>query len=117
MTQQYLIGELSVRLEELQAAASQVAAVAVSRLRREVETRPASGLASAARRALTLADDMCWDSLSAGDATAFTRLSQISAEMRQFGICARLLDEDYVGMATSSGSGPPESGGSPPVRA
>jgi hypothetical protein len=65
MTQQYLIGELSVRLEELQAAASQVAAVAVSRLRREVETRPASGLASVARRALALTDDMCWNSLSA----------------------------------------------------
>ncbi|HTP17769.1 MAG TPA: hypothetical protein VMK13_18300 [Streptosporangiaceae bacterium] len=110
MTQQYLIGELSMRLGELQAAASQVAAREVARLRREVETRPVAGLASAAARALVLADGMCWDSLTGGDAGAFARQAEISAELRQFGICACLLDEDYVGVASSPGSGPPASG-------
>ena len=116
MTQQYLIGELSVRLEELQATAHQAAARSVACLRREVETRPVAGLALAAAQAVALADSMCWDSLSRGDVTAFARQARFSAELRQFGICARLLNENYIGMAISSGSGSPESGGGPPMR-
>ena len=40
MTQQYLIGELSVRLEQLQSAARQAAGDDVASLRRQVETGP-----------------------------------------------------------------------------
>jgi len=58
---------------------------------------------------------MCWDSLSRGDVTAFARQARFSAELRQFGICARLLSEDYVGMAISFGSGSLKSGGGPPM--
>jgi hypothetical protein len=93
MTQQYLIGELSVRLGELQAATSQVAAGDVARLRHQVETNPVTILPSAAMHALTLADRLCWDSLSRGDIAAFGRQAEISAELRQFAICARLVDE------------------------
>ncbi|SRR6266567_469288 len=103
MTQQYLIGELSVRLEQLQAAASRAAARRVACLRREVESRPLDGLPSAAARALALAVDMCWDSVSQGDIPAFARQAEISAELRQFSVCARLLDEDYVSAAHPPG--------------
>jgi hypothetical protein len=64
MTQQYLLGELSVILGELQVVATNEAAVrAVARLRREAETRPLAALASVAVRALELTDDWCCDSL------------------------------------------------------
>jgi hypothetical protein len=83
MTQEYLIGELSVRLERLQA-----------RLRDEVETGTPGGLVSATARALTLADDLCWQSLSDGDTGAFARQALACADLRLFGICAHLLTDD-----------------------
>jgi len=50
MTQDYLIGELSVRLERLQSASAGSAAD-LTRLRRQVEARPAAELpAETARR-------------------------------------------------------------------
>jgi hypothetical protein len=91
MTRQYLIGELAVRLEQLQATTGQAAAADVARLRAEVETGPLTGLAAATARAMALADDLCWDSLSRGDAAAFAAQATISAELRQYGIGVRLL--------------------------
>ncbi|HTP15229.1 MAG TPA: hypothetical protein VMK13_05275 [Streptosporangiaceae bacterium] len=91
MTQQYLIGELSVRLEKLQAATADDAARDVARLRWDVEAGPVTGLASAADRALALADGLCWQSLTRGDIAAFTAQARISADLRLFGVCARLL--------------------------
>jgi len=95
MTQEYLIGELSVRLEELQAATTREEVRAVTRLRQQVEAGSPAGLASAARRALALADLLCWESLSLGDVPAFARQAKVSADLRQFGVCARLLREGY----------------------
>lgn len=91
MTKQYLIGELSVRLGRLEAAAARDAAPDVARLRHEVEDGSLAGLGTAAVRALALADGLCWQSLSRGDAVAFSRQAEISADLRQFGVCARLL--------------------------
>lgn len=91
MIQDYLIGELSVRLEQLEAATAPGAAGEVASLRHQVETGPHSGLAMAAVQALAVADGLCWDSLSRGDTAAFTRQARASAELRQFGTCARLL--------------------------
>ena len=93
MTQQYLIGELSVRLGQLQAASAHDAAQDVARLRHQVEMGPLIGLGPAALRALALADGLCWESLSRGDMAAFARQAEISADLRQFGACARLLPE------------------------
>lgn len=99
MTQDYLIGELSVRLEQLQAttrhAAGEVERLRgeVARLRGEVESGPPSRLTAAMVHAIMLADHLCWDSLTRGDGAAFARQAEISAELRQFGICARLLSD------------------------
>lgn len=93
MTQQYLVGELSVRLEQLQVTATRGAARDMTRLRWQVESGSPDGLAVAARRALALADESCWGSLSCGDVPAFATQASAAAELRQFAICARLLPE------------------------
>jgi len=94
MTQQYLAGELSSLLAELQAVATDTAWVRdVARLRREAETGPLESLPSMVVRALELADGVCWDSLTRGDVTAFVRQAAICAELWRFGVCADLLEE------------------------
>jgi len=90
MTQEYLAGELSVRLEQLQAATSAKSGSPLAHLRHQIESSPPTSLAAAVRRALALAEDMCWDSLAQGDALSFARQAAVSADLRQFGICARL---------------------------
>jgi len=94
MTVQDLVGELSARLERLQAAAGQVHARDVASLRYQVETQPVAWLAAGTSRALALADQLCWDSLSRGDTASFNRQAAIGADLRLFGVCARLLDEE-----------------------
>jgi hypothetical protein len=92
VTWQYLIGELSVQLEQLQATTGQPAPD-LARLRAQVETAPLTGLASAAARAVAMADQLCWDSLSRGDAAAFAAQATILAELCQVGISVRLLGD------------------------
>jgi hypothetical protein len=95
MIQDYLAGELSVHLEELQQATPERAAIQdVTRLRHQVETGPLSGLATATVRAVAMADGLCWDSLEHGDTAAFTRQARVGAELRQFGVCAHLLGDN-----------------------
>jgi hypothetical protein len=91
MTQQYLIGELSVRLEQLQSATAGPAERDVARLRHEIESGPVCALAPATVRAIALADVMCWRSLACGDIAAFARQAEIAADLRLFGVCAHLL--------------------------
>lgn len=94
MTQQYLAGELSLRLARLQAVATNHASVGeVAHLRRELETGPLTALPSVVVRALAMADSLCWDSLDRGDAAAFSQQAEISAQLREFGVCAGLLEE------------------------
>jgi hypothetical protein len=96
MTQQYLAGELSVLLARLQAVATNQAAVReVAQLRREAETGPLTALTFVVMRALALSDRLCWDSLERGDAAAFACQAAICAELREFAVCAGLLDEGY----------------------
>ncbi len=97
MTRQYVAGELSLRLGQLQAAAAdQERAREVGRLRYEAETVPLAALGSVAVRALGLADRFCWDSLGCGDALAFSRQASICADLWEFGICARLFGDDLT---------------------
>jgi hypothetical protein len=93
MTQEYLIGEVSVRLERLQECAGPGATRTLARLRQRVETEPLTLLAGKVPYALALADAACWTSLLAGDTAAFTRQAKLSAELREFGVCAHLLPD------------------------
>lgn len=92
MTRQYVAGELSVRLESLQAAGDSCAA-ALATLRADAESSPPSDLAAVLARALALADKMCWKSLTAGDLAMFRRQAEIAADLRSFGTYARLISD------------------------
>lgn len=94
MTQQYLAGELSARLEHLQAVTAEETALEVACLRHQIEEGSLAGLVTAARRALTLADSLCWESLSRGDVTAFTSQATLAEDLHLFGISARLVAGD-----------------------
>jgi hypothetical protein len=93
MTQDYLIGELLARLERLQSASAGTVGD-ITRLLRRIETRPAGELRAETAQALAVADRLCWDSLSAGDMASFNHQAAISADLRLFGVCARLLEEE-----------------------
>ena len=94
MTRQYLAGELSALLAHLQAVANtETARRDAWSLRRAAETEPIPALGSVTVRALALADDLCWDSLNRGDTAAFTCQAVVCDELREFGVCAGLLDE------------------------
>ena len=93
MTQEYLVGELSLRVGQLQATAPRTASGDVARLRYQVETRPAALLGTEVTQALALADKLCWESLTDGDAAAFSRQAAICADLRLFGASARLIDD------------------------
>ena len=97
MTQQYLVGELSLLLGQLHTAmANEASAVEVACLRQRAETGPPSGLASVMMRALEVADCVCSDSLTRGDAAAFVRQASIGAELWEFAVGAGLLEERWV---------------------
>jgi hypothetical protein len=94
MTRQYMAGELSVRLERLQAVTTTEASGRdVWSLRQAAETEPIPALGSVAVRALALTEGLCWDSLNRGDTAAFTRQAAVCAELYEFGVCAGLLRE------------------------
>jgi hypothetical protein len=94
VSREYLTGELSVLLEKLVAVTGTVAARDVASLRYQVETKPATWLTGELAQALALADQVCWDSLSRGDARAFDRQAAICAELHLFGTCSGLTDEE-----------------------
>ena len=92
MTQQYVVGELSVLLATLQAvAASDESAGQIARLRREAEGRPPWDLTDIEMCALALADGLCWASLVWGNPSMFERQAAIGSELLEFGVCAGLL--------------------------
>jgi hypothetical protein len=97
MTQQYLVGELSLILGELQAVATNQPAVRdIGCLRQEAETTPPAALAPVVVRAVELTNRICRDALERGEAAAFVREVAISAELREFGVCAGLLEEEQT---------------------
>jgi hypothetical protein len=94
MTQQYLAGELSVLLARVQAVTTTEATGCEAwSLRHAAETEPVQALRSVTVGALALAEGLCWDSLTRGDAVAFTRQAAVCAELHEFGVCAGLLKE------------------------
>jgi hypothetical protein len=90
VTQQYLIGQLSVLLEELQPPLGERLAGAVRDLRREVERCPLWMLPELADEALDLSDLICWDALERGDSNSFGRYARAAVSLEEFTDSARL---------------------------
>jgi hypothetical protein len=93
MTQQYVIGQLSVLLADLEEAASQWQP-AVRDLRREVELSPLASLPSLAEEAMRLSDVICWDALERGDVSRFCGGVRSAYALGEFVDCARLSRRD-----------------------
>lgn len=93
MIWEYLAGELSVRLEQLQDATDAYDGRAAS-LRHLVEDGAGTELDTELARALALADRICWDSLSRGDMDAFARQASVCESLRLLGVCSGLIDDD-----------------------
>jgi hypothetical protein len=91
VTQQYLIGQLSTLLEELQPSPGDAFACAVHQLRRQVECSPLAMLPKLAYEAIGLTDTICWAALERGDASEFARCSKAAIALGELTDAARLL--------------------------
>ena len=93
MTQQYIIGQFSVLLAELQPPAGDCLATAVRDLRRAVETSPLPMLPRFAQQAMSLSDAICWEALERGDPNGFCRYAKAAVALGEFTDSAGLLPE------------------------
>jgi hypothetical protein len=101
MTQQYLVGEFSSILGELQTLVSNgPAARAIARLRLEAEATPPWALAPLVGRAVALANRVAEEALTTGSAGPFIRALAICAELRVLGVCAGFLADTSPGGGT-----------------
>jgi hypothetical protein len=89
MTQQYVVGQLSVLLGDLERSASQWQP-AVRNLRREVESSPLGGLPRLAEEAIGLSDTICWAALEHGDVSRFRGCVNSACALGEFIDCAGL---------------------------
>jgi hypothetical protein len=95
VTQQYLYGELSLLLGQLQdVMVAKAGASEIAELRQYVEA--GSVLTSATLRALKLADQACWESLGRGDVSRFSRQAAVSSRLWDFGVCAGFIEERHT---------------------
>jgi hypothetical protein len=90
MTQQYIVGQLSSLLSELESVRGEWRGD-VRELRRDVESSPLTRLPELARRALNLIDMICWADLEDGDARGFNRHARTALALHEFADSARLL--------------------------
>ena len=91
MTQQYIVGELSSLLAELESTRDGFLRDAVGSLRREVESSSLSILPQPAQEALDLTDLICRSSLEQRDADAFCRSLAAATALGDFAVAAGLL--------------------------
>ena len=84
VTQQYLIGEFSALLQELQPLPGEKLAGVVRDLRREVERSPVQMLPRLAQEAIGLSDVICWAALERGDRDGFRRYAKAAAALGDF---------------------------------
>jgi hypothetical protein len=91
MTQQYIVGEFSSLLAELQPAPSALLGDALHDLRRDVELGPPPVLPRLAQEAMTLSDMICWAALEQGDVSGFSRYVGAAVALREFTVSANLL--------------------------
>lgn len=101
MTQQYLVGEFSCILGELQSLVPDgLTAREIAYLRLEAETTPPRALAPLVGRAVALANRVGGDALATGAAVPFIRALAICAELRALGVCAGYLPDSSPGGGT-----------------
>ena len=93
MTQQYLIGQFSLLLEDMQPSPGDRLAWAVRDLRREVERSGVQMLPRLAREAMVLSDRICWGALERGDAVGFCRYAKAAVALGEFADAAGLLPD------------------------
>ncbi|HET6865531.1 MAG TPA: hypothetical protein VFH80_06395 [Solirubrobacteraceae bacterium] len=93
VTQQYLIGQFSVLLEDLHLSPGDCLAAAVHKLRREVEHSAVQMLPELACEAIGLTDLICWAALERGDASDFCRYAEAAAALGEFAEAAGLLSQ------------------------
>jgi hypothetical protein len=92
VTEQYLVGELSSLLGDLQwTPCGQLAAI--RELRREVECSPLQLLPQRAREAMNLSDVICRVALEQGDVGAFRDCARTAVALGEFTDNARLSRE------------------------
>lgn len=90
MTQQYVIGQLSTLLEELEPACHEWLG-AVRDLRQDIETSPLHMLPQRVREAMSLADSICWSALERGDVGDFRRNARTAVALHEFSASAGLV--------------------------
>jgi hypothetical protein len=90
MTQEYIVGEFSCLVAELESEAGELGDAVLS-LRREIEAAPLCGLPDLAREVLELTDRVCWVALDDGDVARFRRCTETAAALREFTLSANLL--------------------------
>jgi hypothetical protein len=83
MTQQYLVGQFSALLGDLEGPAADWRR-AVHRLRRDVERSHPRGLVPLADEVLRLSDTICWGRLEQGDGEGFCRCVEAAAALAEF---------------------------------
>jgi hypothetical protein len=93
VTQQYLIGQFSALLENLQPPPGEWLASAVRDLRREVERSSPQMLPELAHEAMDLTDVICWAALERGDCNGFRRYAKAAVALGEFTDCAGLAHE------------------------
>ena len=93
MTQQYLIGQFSVLLEDLQPPPGERLAAAIHDLRRRVESSPPAMLPDLAREAMDLTDVICLAAVERGDSQGFCRYAAGAFALGEFTDAAGLLPE------------------------
>ena len=91
MTQQYILGELSILIAGLCQERSPWLAVAMDDLQFRVECAPLWALPALVSEAMELADAACWTSLEGGDVDAFIWEATEAEHLRDFAACAGLL--------------------------
>jgi len=91
LTQQYIVGELSSLLAELESARDGFLRDAVGSLRHEVESSSVSKLPQLAQEALDLTDLICRSALEQRDADAFCRSLAAASALGDFAVAASLL--------------------------
>jgi len=91
MTQQYIVGELSSLIGELQEVGGGLLVYVLRDLRSRVEHSAVASLSPLISETVAAADTICWISLERGDLVAFSRQTATAAALHEFAVSAGLL--------------------------